>query len=107
MANNNWIGSRHSSKAAGLGAGLTGLHIAGRPFILSAVNTTLPPPVDEAARQRRLELARRAFHDFKAQCFWSWVDEPVITEETIPALIRELRHYGGAKGYQAVAEICR
>lgn len=64
-------------------------------------------PLTDEARQRRLELARQAFHEFKAQCFWSWVDNPVITEETIPAIVCELRHYGGAKGYQAVAEICR
>jgi len=62
---------------------------------------------DAARRARRVERATQAFHDFRAQCFWSWVDDPVITEATVPAIIRELRQYGGAKGYQAVAEICR
>ena len=58
-------------------------------------------------RQRRLELARRAFKEFYAQCFWSYREDTMITEADIPWIIRELRHYGGAKGYQAVAEICR
>jgi hypothetical protein len=59
------------------------------------------------ARQHRLELARRAFKEFYAQCFWSYRQDAVIGEEDIPWVIRELRHYGGAKGYQAVAELCR
>jgi len=58
-------------------------------------------------RQRRLELARRAFKEFYAQCFWSYREDAMITEADIPWIIRELRHYGGARGYQAVAEICR
>jgi hypothetical protein len=57
-------------------------------------------------RQRRLELARRAFKEFYAQCFWSYREDAEITEADIPWIIRELRHYGGARGYQAVAEIC-
>lgn len=71
---------------------------------LSAVKLTEPT---EEARQRRLELARRAFQEFYAQCFWSYRPDAEITEADIPWIIRELRHYGGAKGYQAVAEICR
>jgi hypothetical protein len=59
------------------------------------------------ARQRRLEQARRAFKEFYAQCFWSYRQDAEITEADIPWIIRELRYYGGARGYQAVAEICR
>lgn len=59
------------------------------------------------ARTRRVELARRAFKDFYAQCFWSYRADAEIGEEDISWIIRELRHYGGAKGYQAVTEICR
>ena len=58
-------------------------------------------------RQRRLELARRAFQEFYAQCFWSYRRDAEIGEEDLPWVVRELRYYGGAKGYQAVAEICR
>jgi hypothetical protein len=59
------------------------------------------------ARQHRLELARRAFKEFYAQCFRSYRQGAVIGEEDIPWVIRELRHYGGVKGFQAVAELCR
>ena len=68
---------------------------------------TQPIAADAAARPRRLELARRAFKDFYAQCFWSYREDAEIGEDDIPWVIRELRHYGGARGYQAVAEICR
>jgi len=61
----------------------------------------------QEVRQRRLEVARRAFRDFYAQCFWSYREDAEITEADIPWIIRELRHYGGARGYQVVAEICR
>lgn len=77
---------------------------------LSAVESRLmkteaaEPQID---RERRLALARQAFRDFKAQCFWSWVDDPEITEETIPHIIRELRLNGGHRGYRVVAELCR
>jgi hypothetical protein len=69
------------------------------------MKTTETPSKDD--RERRLALARRAFREFKAQCFWSWVDEPEITEETVPHIIRELRLNGGHRGYRMVAEICR
>ncbi len=67
---------------------------------------TQAEPVAEA-RQRRLELARRAFKDFYPQCFWSYRKDAEIGEEDISWVIRELRHYGGARGYRAVVEICR
>ena len=59
------------------------------------------------ARQRRLELARRAFKEFYVQCFWSWQENPEITEATIPRIVRALRIHGGAKGYALAAELCR
>jgi hypothetical protein len=62
---------------------------------------------DPAFRQRRLELARKAFQEFYAQCFWSYREDADITEEKIPFVIRGLREYGGLAGYQAAAELCR
>ncbi len=61
----------------------------------------------ESDQKRRVALAREAFKDFYAQCFWSYREDAEITETDIPWIIRELRHYGGAKGYRAVAELCR
>jgi hypothetical protein len=71
---------------------------------LNTVNTT--QPISEQ-RQRRLELARQAFKDFYVQCFWSWQENPEITEDTIPLIVRALRIHGGAKGYELAAELCR
>ena len=61
----------------------------------------------ESDRQRRLELARQAFKEFNAQCFWFWKQDAEIIEEDIPGIIRELRHNGGHRGYKIVAELCQ
>ncbi len=67
-----------------------------------------PLPVgDVEARQRRLELARKAFKDFYAQCFWSYRPDAEITEDKIPFVIRGLREHGGLAGYQVAADLCR
>ena len=58
-------------------------------------------------RQRRLELARRAFVDFHAQCFWSYRADAAITEDKIPFVVRGLREHGGMAGYRVASEICR
>jgi hypothetical protein len=70
-------------------------------------NTVNAPQEMPEVRQRRLELARRAFKEFYIQCFWSWQENPEITEETIPLIVRALRIHGGAKGYELAAELCR
>ena len=62
---------------------------------------------DAASRQRRLELARSAFKEFSAQCFWSAPADWEITEEDIPMVIRGLRRHGGHRGYRLVVELCR
>ncbi len=61
---------------------------------------------DAAARRRRLELARKAFLDFHALCFWSYREDAEITEEKIPFVIRGLREHGGLRGYRVAAELC-
>jgi len=62
---------------------------------------------EQSARQRRLELARKAFNDFYAQCFWSYRDDLEITEEKIPLVIRGLRLHGGHQGYRIAAALCQ
>jgi hypothetical protein len=64
-------------------------------------------PSDAELQARRLDLARRAFKEFFTQCFWSYDPNLVVTEEHIPLVIRELRHYGGHKGYRIAAELCQ
>ena len=63
-------------------------------------------PAETAARQFRLELARQAFRDFYAQCFWSYRRDAEINEDDIPWVVRELRHNGGHRGYRVAAELC-
>ena len=62
---------------------------------------------DNPLRQRRLDLARQAFREFYAQCFWSYREDAEITEDKIPFVVRGLREHGGLAGYQAAAELCR
>jgi len=61
---------------------------------------------DTAHRQRRLDLARKAFREFYAQCFWSYREDADITEEKIAFVIRGLREHGGLTGYKIAAELC-
>ncbi len=62
---------------------------------------------EESKRARRLDLARMAFKEFSAQCFWSWNEHAEITEATIPLIIRGLRLHGGHKGYEIAAKLCQ
>lgn len=75
---------------------------------MSETETQTPRTMGDAeARQRRLELARKAYRDFYAQCFWSYREDAEITEGDIPWVVRELRLNGGHRGYRVVGEICR
>ncbi len=65
------------------------------------------PTATATDHQRRLDLARRAFKDFYALCFWSYREDMEITEEKIPLIIRGLREEGGLAGYRVAAELCR
>jgi hypothetical protein len=68
------------------------------------VNTTQPIPEQ---RERRLELARQAFKEFYAQCFWSSDPDHQVGEADLTWIIRNLRENGGHRGYRIVAELCR
>ena len=83
---------------------VTTAHLPG-PFC----GCTLPGVNDseQSDRERRLELAKRAFKEFSAQCFWSADPNLEIREEHIPFVIRGLRYHGGHKGYRLAAELCR
>jgi hypothetical protein len=62
---------------------------------------------ETALRQRRLALAKKAFREFYAQCFWSYREDTEITEDKIAFVVRGLREHGGLAGYQVAAELCR
>jgi len=56
---------------------------------------------------RRLEMARKAYKELYAQCFWSCRRDWQVEEADIPWIVRELRRNGGHRGYRFAAEICR
>ena len=58
-------------------------------------------------RERRVELARKAFKEFYGSCFWSYREDLEITDEFIPFVIRGLRQHGGLAGYRIASELCR
>jgi hypothetical protein len=73
---------------------------------MNKVNEPLRAGATDAQR-RRVELARKAFREFSAQCFWSAPADLEVTEADIPFIIRGLRLHGGHKGYKIVDELCR
>jgi hypothetical protein len=80
------------------------LFAACRKANFNTVNTTQEIP---EVRQHRLELARQAFKEFYAQCFWSSDPNHQVVETDLPWIIRNLRQNGGHRGYRIVAELCR
>ena len=62
---------------------------------------------DATFRQHRLDLAKKAFREFYAQCFWFYREDAEITEDKIAFVVRGLREHGGLAGYQIAAELCR
>ena len=67
----------------------------------------MPSPQTESARtpESRLELGRRLFCEFYAACFWHLKPDLVVTEETIPIILRGLRTHGGRRGLLAAAHL--
>ena len=55
----------------------------------------------------KLELARQAFRDFHARCFWFMRADAEIVAEEVPYICERLRADGGRRGFQIAAEICR
>ena len=55
----------------------------------------------------RVREARRAFHDFYAQCFWYLRPDMHVTLRDVPEIARGLRQNGGRKGFLVAARLCR
>ena len=60
-----------------------------------------PLPIAEARR----ELANRLFREFYSSCFWHHRPDLLITEESIPLVIKGLRSHGGKKGLLAADQL--
>ena len=67
----------------------------------------MPPPRIGSARQpeSRIELARRLYREFHSACFWHLKPDLVVTEETIPVIVRGLRTHGGRRAVLAAAQL--
>jgi len=55
----------------------------------------------------KLALARQAFREFHARCFWFMRPDAEIGAGEIPYLCERLRADGGRRGFQIAAELCR
>ena len=53
----------------------------------------------------RLELARKLFQQFYAQCFWHSPRDLDITEDLIPFVVKGLRANGGHLGFMLAAKL--
>ena len=60
-----------------------------------------------AEARDRLDAARRAFHDYHAQCFWYLRPDLKVTLGDVPEIVRGLRRNGGRKGFLLAARLCR
>lgn len=56
--------------------------------------------------QERVELARKCFREFYAQCFWFMREDLNITIAHLPMIAKELRIHGGRKGFLLAAQLC-
>jgi hypothetical protein len=54
-----------------------------------------------------LREARRAFRQFHAQCFWSTDPEYVVTAADLPWVAERLMTFGGRRGWEIGARLCR
>lgn len=55
----------------------------------------------------KLALAREAFREFHARCFWFMHPDAEINEEDIPYLCERLRADGGRRGFFIADRLCR
>lgn len=62
---------------------------------------------DTARAMVTLREARRAFRQFHAQCFWSTDPEYVVTAADLPWVAERLMTFGGRRGWEIGARLCR
>ncbi len=62
---------------------------------------------DTARNMVSVREARRAYHRFYAQCFWSYAPDLKITAADIPFVVEQLMKHGGREAWKAGARICR
>jgi hypothetical protein len=60
----------------------------------------------DARNMVRVRMARRAFREFYAQCFWYMRADAVVTLADVPEVARGLRQNGGRRGFLLAAKLC-
>lgn len=55
----------------------------------------------------RVREARRAFCQFRAQCFWSFDPDYQVTTADIAWVAERLMTYGGRAGWELGSKLCR
>ena len=55
----------------------------------------------------KVREARRAFRDFYASCFWSSDPAYVVKLDDVPWVAKQLMTYGGRRGWELGAKLCR
>ena len=62
---------------------------------------------EQARDMARVREARRAFREFRTQCFWYLRPDLVVTLKDVPEIARGLRLHGGQKGFRIAARLSR
>lgn len=62
---------------------------------------------EDARDMVRVREAKRAFREFRAQCFWYLREDMSVTLEDIPEIVRGLRQNGGRQGFLLAARLCQ
>jgi hypothetical protein len=62
--------------------------------------------VNELSDAEKLELARQAWREFHAQCFWFMRDDLELGPQDLPAIAHGLRQNGGRQGFLLAAQLC-
>ncbi len=55
----------------------------------------------------KVREARRAYREFHAACFWSNDPEYIVTLEDVPWVAERLMRFGGRRGWEKGAKLCR
>ncbi len=53
----------------------------------------------------KLRLAQSLFREFYARCFWHMKPDLIVSEPTLPLIIKGLRTHGGRRGVLAAAKL--
>ena len=74
--------------------------------IISKKQTVNPERQNTLDEIERLQLARQAFADYYARCFWYMRRDLEIGVGDIPEIARGLRLHGGRQGFILAARLC-